>query len=99
MIRIPESICVQTGEEERVQPIIDAFIGDVMRALVGDLFADPSTRLSVDSAELAHRGVITDDRVTYLRYRETVVAIVVQTRTALNHVRYDFFCNQAEICD
>jgi len=54
----------------------------------------PGIDFEIRSGELAyHFSQITYDRITYLSYRDMILASVFETRTLSNKVRYTFFRN------
>lgn len=94
MKRVPESITVNTGEQHRVQKTIDDFFADVIR-----VSTSTPNEFRIESGEIAFLGNVSDNRVTYLLYKERVVACVLETRTEYNYVHYDFFRNLKNLKD
>lgn len=92
---IPDPIIVNTGEQANVQPLIDDFFYQTYTFICerDDLPSGTGMHpyFEIKLGELAYSGVVTDDSVSCLLYKEAVIAIVIATRTELNRVRYDFF--------
>ena len=90
---VPKSITVNTGGEHEVAPIIDQFMAETasfvtmaLRARIEDF--------RIESGEVSDGpNHISNDRVTFLKYKSQVIALVMETRTEFNFVRYDFFRN------
>ena len=97
MIKIPKSICVNTGGQSTVQPTIDSFIEEVYETLVDKLNLERGNGRHPHFERRVEKTYYTKDCETggiyYLKYRDRVVAIVLETRTELNYVQYDFFLN------
>ena len=94
----PESICVNTGDQHLIQPKIDGFLKEVYDEICTKDNLEEGDSIhpyfEIKTAEIERMGgQISSDRMTYLMYKEKVVAIVLETRTSLNHFRYDFFFN------
>jgi hypothetical protein len=91
MKRIPESITVNTGDQHQVVPLIDQFMAETLESVKKAIEAHDHD-FKVESGEVSDGpNHVSNDRVTYLRFKDQVVALVMETRTELNHVRYDFF--------
>lgn len=93
MANIPRPITINTDEQGQVIPIIDRFFQETMHDLESrcQLQKDPSN-FEIKTGELAYQnGQVTDDRITYLNFRDKVIAIVTEIRTPLNHIQYSFF--------
>ena len=95
MFNISRFVVVNTGEQHKVQSTIDDFFIEtkgLIEEMCGTHFGP--TEFEIKSAELAYQsGQITADRVSYLIYKTRIVAAVMETRTPMNYVRYDFFRN------
>jgi len=103
MKSIPNPITVNTGEQEKVTKTIDNFFvetkeyiekqyevkGPYWEIKTGEITYDPRQRLSDSKIEKQ----ISDHRITYLSYKDWILASVFETRTVFNHVRYTFFRN------
>ncbi len=90
---IPNPITVNTGEQETVSKTIDDFFIET-RDFVRKTYKVQESEFQIKSGELAYNSFhITDDRITYLSYRDMVLASVFETRTESNYVRYTFFRN------
>lgn len=90
---IPNPITVNTGEQERVSKTIeDFFIG--IKEFIEKHYEVQEFWWQIRSGELASNPTqLTNDRTTYLSYKDRVLACVLETRTEFNHVRYTFFRN------
>ncbi len=96
---IPKSLRVNTGDQHRVQPAIDIFFAET-RSYIADLYKFSQVDFRILSGEIALNPLtVTDNRVSYLLCKERVVAIVMETRTDLNFVQYDFFRNLDSLND
>ena len=90
---IPNPVTVNTGEQERVSKTIDDFFVET-RDFVRQAYGVQESEFHIKSGELAYNPPqITADRVTYLSYKDMVIACVFETRTEFNYVRYTFFRN------
>jgi len=93
---IPNRICVTTGEQHTVQKTIDDFF-DETREFIKETYGIQGgyeMHFEKKFGELAFRpDVVTNNRITYLSYRDLVLATVFETRTEFNHVMYTFFRN------
>lgn len=90
---IPNPITVNTGEQGRVAKTIDDFFIET-RDFVLQTYEVRESEFNIRSGELAYNSSqITDDRITYLSYRNIILASVFETRTEFNYVRYTFFRN------
>jgi len=93
MNSIPNPITVNTGEQERVSKTIDDFFIET-RDFILRTYKVQESGFEIKSRELANNSSqITDDRVTYLVYKDMILASVFETRTEFNYVRYTFFRN------
>ena len=101
MIKIPHLIVVNTGEQGTVQGTIDDFFVSAKHYCEEHhVMLDPGW--VIRSAELNYdylETVVSDDRVTYLSYQDKIVAGVLETRTGLNHVCYNFFLSSEYVED
>ncbi|MBI2669405.1 hypothetical protein HYX14_06200 [Candidatus Woesearchaeota archaeon] len=90
---VPNPIIVNTGEQHRVSKTIDDFFLET-RDFIQERYNVQEPEFEIKSGELAyHSTQITDDRITYLSYRDMILASVFETRTEFNYVRYTFFRN------
>jgi hypothetical protein len=90
---IPNPITVNTGEQEEVTKVIDDFFVET-RGFIEKHYRVQRLDWQIKSGELAyHSGQITDDRITYLAYRDSIIASIFETRTEFNRVQYTFFRN------
>lgn len=94
--KIPKPFTVNTGEDEYVEEARSKFFTDVIDFLG---FTDPNVRKAFverDSFILHHSYdklepvQPTDDRITFLKVRGSVVASVIEARTDFNYVRVLF---------
>ncbi len=90
---VPKKIVVNTGDQHTVQPIIDDFFSETCATIEARLGKKESpSPFEVKSMQIMNdRGVVNDDRLTYLLYNDRVVSGVFERRTTWNHVEYTFF--------
>ncbi|MBU0460829.1 MAG: hypothetical protein KJ771_08555 [Nanoarchaeota archaeon] len=90
---IPNPITVNTGEQERVSKTIDLFFVET-KEFIEENYEVDEPYFQIKSGELAYNSTqITDDRITYLSYKDMILASVFETRTEFNYIRYIFFRN------
>jgi hypothetical protein len=92
---VPASLTVNTGEQYKLQNIIEDFFTET-RDAVAERFGFtemPPIKFEIRSGEISYTQQITDDRMTYLLYDDMPIACVLATRTEFNYVRYVFFRN------
>ena len=90
---IPDPITVNTGEQERVSKTIDNFFIET-REFIEKQYTLQKVGWGIKSGGVAYRPEqVTNDRITYLSYKDAVLAVVLETRTEFNHVQYTFFRN------
>lgn len=90
---IPSPITVNTGKQEEVSKTIDDFFIETKNSIQSNC-ETKETDFETKSGELAYSfSQITDDRITYLSYKDNIIASVFEIRTEFNHVRYTFFRN------
>lgn len=90
---IPDTLIVNTGEQEIVTKTIDDFFIET-RDYIKETYRVENSKFQIKSGELAyHFSQITDDRITYLSYKDIILASVFETRTEFNYIRYTFFRN------
>ncbi len=90
---IPNPIRVNTGEQEGVAKTIDDFLVETEK-FIKKHYEVQESKFQIRSGEIAYNsGQITNDRITYLSYRDMILASVFETRTELNYVHYTFFRN------
>jgi len=103
MVKIPESITVNTGDTQRIRSQIDRFLKDTyeeikVREDLGDgLSLHPY--FEIKSGELCFDPIsrtISNDRITCLKYKDQLVALVAETRTQMNFVHFDFFLSMPD---
>lgn len=91
---LPQSRLVNTGDEHKVQPTIDDFFAETAEYIRAKYPRVGPEELFIDSGEISYSwGAIPTDRITHLKYKERVVACVLETRMQFNYVQYDFFRN------
>ena len=98
MIEIPQSIRVNTGDQQEVYQRIDAFFDEIQKYLEGDKTYRPIQcerrvmGLTKDTlmGEVTTR-IPTDETVHLLLYYQRVVANVTETRDERNWICFDFF--------
>lgn len=89
---LPHPAVVNTGEQHTLQPTIDAFFSATKETIEARLGKQEGPYFEIKSREMANeQGVITDDRITYLLYKDRMVCGVFERRTQWNHVEYTFF--------
>ena len=88
---LPQSITIQTGEQSQITETIDLFFLDIVNEIrLTHKVKDGD--LEIKSGEIAYDPQqVTDDRITFLRYKDRIIAGVLMTRTEFNNVRYTFF--------
>ena len=90
---IPKTIRVNTGEQHELSNTIDDFFMETKEFFQRERGLE-ERHFQIKSGELAYNSMqLTDDRVTYLTYKDIIIASVFQTRTEHNHVQYVFFRN------
>ena len=90
---IPNPIIINTGEQSRFSKTIDDFFLET-RDFIQERYDVQESEFKIKSGELAYNSTqITDDRITYLSYKDMILASVFETRTEFNYVRYKFFRN------
>jgi hypothetical protein len=88
---VPGSISILLDEAYTVQPKIDQFFFETVEAVRTFVQAKDSD-FRVESGELALApDQVTNERATFLKYRDQVVALVMATRTQFNNACFDFF--------
>jgi len=96
---VPDPIVVNTGDQHKDTKTIEDFFSETKKFIQKhyDVF---ESEFQIKSGEIAyHPSQLTDDRITYLYYGETILASVLETRTEFNNVRYTFFRNEKKIAD
>lgn len=87
----PKPIQVNTGEQETLTEIIDNFFAETRKYFEANHKINP-IHWNIESGEIYPLPSIqSNDRATYLLYKDNVVALVLETRTEFNYVRYTFF--------
>lgn len=90
---IPKPITVNTGEQGRVTKTIDDFFIET-KDFVQQNYEVQELDFRIRSGGLSYETPqITNDRITYLAYKDMILASVFETRTEFNYVRYTFFRN------
>ena len=95
MKEIPTSIRIDTGNQTKIQGTIDDFFKETAEFIETNYLIEPNS-LSIRTGGIAYDSmepILTDNRVTYLIYKQKVIAIVMETRTEFNYVQFDFFRN------
>lgn len=98
---IPKSVTYNTGDQGEITKVMDDFFNEIVDYLKKKSKADTKflqlkTGLEIKTGEIAYdclTPVVTDHRVTYLVYKQRVLAMVLETRTESNYIHYDFFRN------
>src|SRR3972149_1962493 len=100
MNNIPKAITVSIEEKSRVSKTIEDFFVETKEFVEQvhglnnpSYFEVKSGNVNSDSLQMKYGTPLhlTNDRVTYLLYKDKVLASVLETRTEFNHVRYTFF--------
>ena len=90
---IPAHITVNTGEQHKITKTIDDFFIETNN-FIKQNYKIQDEHIEIKSGQRAiPPSQISNDRITYLSYKNTPVAIVLETRTEFNHVEYTFFRN------
>jgi len=90
---IPESVTVNTGDQHQAALLIDQFMVETVESIKKIIEAHAHD-FKIESGEVSDGpNHISSDRVTYLKFKNQVVALVMETRTELNYVRFDFLRN------
>ena len=100
MKSIPQQITVDRGQQNTIQKTIDDFFSET-RDFVKDYkkTIHPS-EVEIKSRELSvdkNSPITEDSRVTYLTYKDSVIAAVFETKTELDKIRYTFLRNLTNI--
>lgn len=86
----PNSIIVNTGEQEKVSKTIDDFFIET-RNFIQEKYKVQESKFQIKTCELADNSYqITDNRITYLSYKDMILANVFETRTEFNYVKHTF---------
>lgn len=90
---IPKSITVNTGDQHHIQKTIDDFFLET-KEIIEERYKTHSFDFEIKSGNITSGPTtMTDEGVTYLLYKQKVVACVMETRTEFNYIHYDFFRN------
>jgi len=97
-IVIPRPVRVITGDQHLVEPEIDKLFDNVIKYLERKENLEKGNGLHPyfdrDTRLLARQNsVITDEMLHTLKFRDDVVASVIETRDGYNRVRYTFYAN------
>lgn len=93
MKKLPKSRTLINGPHEEVYETIDDFFTET-KNFIASKYSICGPYFQIKSGELAFQpNVVSCDMVTYLLYKQRVVACVLATRTDFNNVQYDFFRN------
>ncbi len=98
MQQAPQTRIVNTGDQDEIQPSIDAFFKETIDHLRKTLSGNP--HFQMDSHEMIASSKSTnpntretDNRVTYLACNSNLVAAVIEERTEFNTIEYRFWRN------
>jgi len=90
---IPQSGTIPVEDECLLTETIDTFFLEI----INDICKNKQVKngdLEIKSGEIAyHSQQVTNDRITFLQYKERVIGGVLMTRTEFNHINYTFFKN------
>jgi len=92
---VPHSVTVNTGDQHTLTEIIDGFFLET-KTEVENSYVIPEEPIpfEIRSAELHYTtNTESNDRITYLIFKEEVLALVLETRTESNYVHYTFSRN------
>jgi len=93
MKAVPKPITIRVCEQENISSTIDNFFIEA-KEHIEKLHETQGSEWEIRSGELAYNSShVTDDRITYLKYKDTILASVFATRTKFNHIKYTFFRN------
>lgn len=92
-MKIPDSITVNTGEQNSEYRKIDEFFKTVVKKEIKLPFNHPHLEKKVMGMWILYNEAKTDEHVHMLLYKERVVALVLETRTDANYVHFDYFFN------
>lgn len=105
MMDVPKSMRCNTGECERAHAAMERFFQETVDEIVKIFPNKPETRqmhLTIDARELCipePTPRATNEAAHMLKYKDRVVAVVLETRTEFNYVQYDFFRNLEGLAD
>lgn len=89
----PAPLTVNTGEQHKVSKTIDDFFTETKNFVQKNHEAH-DIYFQIKSGEIGYIfSQLSNDKITYLSYRDQVIASVLETRTEFNHIRYTFFRN------
>ena len=90
---IPKQITINTGDQGKIQQIIDEFFSETVKTIEKKLnIHNEPKSFEIKSGELSYNSLqITDDRITYLTYFGKIVASVFEIRNELNYIQYTFY--------
>ena len=97
-MRIPVSITVNTGEQYGVYPIIEKFFSEARAEIEKKIKIEegPSDfRIEIKSLckLVAGTSLESNEFAQMLYYKDKVVAVVLETRTEMNYIHFDYFLN------
>ncbi len=97
-IQTPPRRIVNTGEEHEVHQTIDEFFSSTKRAIESFYEVRGPDNFEIRSGELTlPNAQVTDDRCTYLTYKDRAVAVVLARRTESNKIEYTFSSNLEDL--
>jgi len=94
--KVPKPFITNTGEDLRAtQKTIDNFIKSAYDYIIKTFPPTIKEHIICDSRELCSpfSKQETDDRITYLKYKDQIAVVVLATRTEFNYIQYTFFSN------
>lgn len=96
-MRIPNSVTVNTGEQEAVYETIDRFFEEAEKRV--NIKGGPSKfELRVlNLCELTPNIQPSDNYAHILFCEEKIIAAVFETRTEMNYIHFDYFLNISKI--
>ena len=89
MKQIPKPISISTGDQEKVSKIIDDFFSETKRFIEKKYVAGPPY-FEIKSGSISYGQRPSNDRITYLAYKDAIIASVLETRTEFNNIKYTF---------
>jgi len=89
MKQVPKPIHAFTGEQKKVSKIIDDFFLETKHFIEKRYVVSPPY-FEIKSGSISYNQTPSNDRITYLAYKDIVLASVLETRTEFNNIKYTF---------
>ena len=87
--KAPKPIVVMTGEQGKVQKTIDSFFSRTKNYVEKNYVVLPPS-FEIKSGNIYYGLSPSNERITYLKYEDIVLASVLETRTEFNNIKYTF---------